>query len=55
MLSRDHRLKLCEILYRLRLQRKVTLEERIWASKLISVNNHARGLSERILGGILEG
>jgi len=53
MLSKDYRLKLCTILYKMKLSRDVTLDERIWASKLISVNRHARGLTENILGTIL--
>ncbi len=49
MLSREYRLRLCEILYRIKLQRTVTLEERIWMHKLLEHNAHARSLAQRIL------
>ena len=51
MLSKDSRLRLSEIACRVRLNREVTLEERIWANKLIAHNNSARGIYERIVGG----
>jgi len=51
MLSKDSRLRLSEIACRVRLNRKVTLMERIWVQKLIEHNNHARGIYERIVGG----
>ena len=47
MLSKDYRLRLVEICCKMRLRRKVTLAERIWAQKLIAHNAHARGISER--------
>ena len=51
MLSKDFRLRLSEIACRVKLGRKVSLTERIWANKLIEHNNHARGIYERIVGG----
>ena len=51
MLSKDSRLRLSEIACRVRLNRKVTLMERIWVQKLIEHNNSARGIYERIVGG----
>tara|TARA_B100000029_G_C16728998_1_gene649955 strand:+ start:71 stop:226 length:156 start_codon:yes stop_codon:yes gene_type:complete len=50
MLSRDYRLRLVEICCRIRLKRKVTLEERIWKQKLCDANKHAAGIAERIIG-----
>jgi len=50
MLSKDSRLRLSEIACRVRLNRKVTLLERIWVNKLIEHNNSARGIYERIVG-----
>ena len=49
MLSKDYRLRLTEIACRVRLNRKTTLEERIWMHKLIENNAHARGIVERIM------
>ena len=49
MLSKDYRLRLTEIACRVRLNRKTTLEERIWMHKLIDNNAHARGIVERIM------
>jgi len=51
MLSKDSRLRLSEIACRVRLNRTVTLTERIWANKLIQHNKSARGIYERIVGG----
>ena len=47
MLSKDYRLRLTIIACKTRLGREVTLDERIWALKLIEHNNHARGIWER--------
>ena len=49
MLSKDYRLRLTEIACRVRLNRKTSLEERIWMSKLIEHNPHARGIVESIM------
>ena len=49
MLSRDYRLRLTEIACKVRLGRETSLAERIWMSKLIENNNHARGIVERIM------
>ena len=49
MLSRDCRLRLTEICCRMRLDRPVTLEERIWVQKLCDVNEDAEGIKERCL------
>jgi len=49
MLSRDYRLRLTEICCRMRLDRPVTLEERIWVQKLCDANKHAAGIKERLL------
>ncbi len=46
-LSKDYRLRLSVIACKTRLDRDVTLEERIWAQKLIEHNAHARGIWER--------
>jgi|TARA_R100000329_G_C7463906_1_gene163393 hypothetical protein len=48
MLSKDQRLKLTEICCRIKLNRPVTLEERIWVNKLCQHNKHAAGIAERI-------
>ena len=47
-LSKDHRLRLSIIACKPRLDREVTLEDRIWAQKLIEHNAHARGIWERL-------
>ena len=44
MLSRDNRLRLTEICCRVKLRRKVDLEERIWMAKLIESDSDARRL-----------
>jgi hypothetical protein len=49
MLSKDYRLKVTEIACRVRLNRKTTLEERIWMHKLINHNAHARSIVESIM------
>ena len=48
MLSKEYRLRLTEICCRIRLGREVSLDERIWAMKLIEVNKHAAGIAERL-------
>ncbi len=45
MLSRDNRLRLTEMCCRVKLKRKVSLEERIWMSKLIESDSDARRLA----------
>ena len=45
MLSRDNRLRLTEICCRVKLRRKVDLEERIWMAKLIESDSDARRLA----------
>jgi len=49
MLSKDHRLKLSEICCRVRLGREVSLEDRIWATKLCEENEQAAGIRDRLL------
>ena len=49
MLSKDYRLKLTESCCRIKLNRSVTLEERIWVTKLCEHNKHAAGIAERFL------
>ena len=49
MLSKDSRLRVTEIAYRIKLGREVSLTERIWLHKLIEHNNHARGIVERMM------
>ena len=48
-LSKNYRLKLVEILYKMKLGRTVSLDDRIWMSKLTKANLHAHGLAENIL------
>ena len=48
MLSKDYRLRLTTIACKTRLNREVSLEDRIWAQKLVEHNNHARGIWERM-------
>ena len=45
MLSTNYRLKITDICCRIKLNRAVTLEERIWMNKLIDHNVHARELA----------
>ena len=45
MLSKDSRLRLVEMCCRIKLKRKVILEERIWMSKLIESDSDARRLA----------
>jgi len=47
MLSKDYRLRLTEICCRMKLNRPVTLAERIWVQKLCEANKHASGIAER--------
>ena len=47
-LSRDYRLRLSVIACKTRLNRDVSLDDRIWAQKLIENNAHARGIWERL-------
>ena len=49
MLSKDYRLRVTEIAYKVKLGRETTLAERIWMNKLIEHNNQARGIVERIM------
>ena len=46
-LSKDYRLRLQIIAYKVRLKRSVTLEDMTWATKLVERNGHARGIWER--------
>jgi len=48
MLSKEYRLRLVEICTRMRLQREVSLEDRIWAQKLVEHNQHAAGIYNRL-------
>ncbi len=49
MLSKEYRLKLVEIVCKIRLEREVSLAERIWVQKLCEHNAHAAGIRERML------
>ena len=49
MLSKDYRLRLTEICCRIKLGRKVSLDDRIWAMKLCEANASAAGIRERLL------
>ncbi len=49
MLSKDTRLRVTEISCRIRLDRKVTLAERIWLNKICEHNRSAAGIRDRIL------
>jgi len=49
MLSTKYRLKLTDICCRIKLNRAVTLEERIWMNKLIDHNTHARELAGSLI------
>ncbi len=49
MLSKEYRLRLTEIACKVKLGRETSLSERIWMTKLIENNNHARGIVERIM------
>ena len=49
MLSKDSRLRLTEICCRIKLNREVSLDERIWMQKLTEHNNSAKGIAERML------
>jgi hypothetical protein len=49
MLSTKYRLKLTDICCRIKLNRAVTLEERIWMNKLIDHNTHARELAGSLM------
>ena len=48
MLSKDYRLRLSAIACKVRLDRAVSLDDRIWAQKLVEHNGHARGIWERM-------
>ena len=48
MLSKEYRLRLVEIVCKIRLNRPVTLAERIWVNKLCEHNKHAAGIAERL-------
>ena len=48
MLSKDYRLRLSVIACKTKLNREVSLEDRIWAQKLVEHNGHARGIWERL-------
>ena len=49
MLSKDYRLRLSVIACKTRLNREVTLEDRIWAQKLIEHTAHAKGIWDRTI------
>ena len=49
MLSNDYRLRLTEICCRIKLGRKLSLDDRIWAMKLCEANASAAGIRERLL------
>ena len=49
MLSKDYRLRLTEIVCKMKLDREVTLAERIWMNKLCDHNLHARELAGALL------
>ena len=47
MLSKDSRLRLVEIACKIKLQRKVTLLERMWVHQLITEDEHAAAIYKR--------
>ena len=47
-LSKEYRLRLVEICTKMKLQKEVSLEDRIWAQKLIEHNQHAAGIYNRL-------
>lgn len=49
-LSKDYRLRISVIACKTRLNREVSLDDRIWAQKLVEHNAHARGIWERQVG-----
>ena len=49
MLSKEYRLRLVEIVCKMRLNREVTLAERIWVQKLCDSNKSAAGIRDRFL------
>jgi len=49
MLSKEYRLRLVEIVCKMRLDREVTLAERIWVQKLCEHNKSAAGIRDRFL------
>jgi len=49
MLSKEYRLRLVEIVCKMKLNREVSLEERIWVSKLCDHNRSAAGIRDRFL------
>ena len=54
MLSKDYRLRLTTIACKTRLNREVSLDDRIWAQKLVEHNGHARAIWERLTYDYLE-
>tara|TARA_B100001093_G_scaffold316838_1_gene302282 strand:- start:855 stop:1058 length:204 start_codon:yes stop_codon:yes gene_type:complete len=48
-LSRDYRLRLSELCYRIKLGRDVSLDERVWMNKLCEHNKSAKGLVETLM------
>ena len=54
MLSKDYRLRLSVIACKIKLNREVSLNDRIWAQKLVEHNNSARGIWERLTYDYLE-
>ena len=54
MLSKDYRLRLRIIACKTKLNREVSLEDRIWAQKLVEHNGHARGIWESLTYDYLE-
>tara|TARA_Y100001963_G_scaffold143049_1_gene213388 strand:+ start:553 stop:753 length:201 start_codon:yes stop_codon:yes gene_type:complete len=49
MLSKDFRLKLSEICCKVRLGRKVSLEDRIWVTKLCEEDKQAASIRDRLI------
>ena len=49
-LSKDYRLRISVIACKTRLNREVSLDDRIWVQKLVEHNAHARGIWERQVG-----
>jgi len=49
MLSKEYRLRLVEIVCRMKLNREVSLAERIWVQKLCTHNRSAAGIRDRFL------
>ena len=48
-LSKEYRQRLYDICYRIKCDSKVTLDDRVWMTKLADHNKSARGIVEQLL------